>query len=140
MLKWALAIAALIAGTATAVADQSPGPRAKSEMRAKIGTPECRQEELCWGIKALFAANTSCHLYIERKVELDFRWLDTRLEDERFTHFRWEDKTNDTVTVSGDMIAEQNSLGNWLRSTYECDIDPSNGVISGVRLRQGRLR
>ena len=97
----------------------------------------CRADIKCWGEKAT-TKSWRCKPIVERMAKYDFAWQDGFLEP-AFSHFRWKNKTAGIITVLGDKIKMQNGFGAWQWMIYECDIDPSTGDISDVRVQPGRL-
>jgi hypothetical protein len=75
---------------------------------------------------------------IERLAKNNFEWIDKWYEP-KFSHFRWRDRTNHTVTYIGDRIKFQNGFGAWILSIYECDFSAKTGNVLDVRASAGQL-
>jgi hypothetical protein len=75
---------------------------------------------------------------IEKLTQYDYRWTDSLFES-KYTKYRWHKAAAFTVTYSGDSLLVQNAQGAFVRTTYECDFDPSDGAVLQVRAWSGRL-
>ncbi|MEJ1463353.1 MAG: hypothetical protein RPU15_08760 [Candidatus Sedimenticola sp. (ex Thyasira tokunagai)] len=113
---------------------------AKQKERSRLRAEKCRRDLGCWAQKYVFTASRYCQGSIERLAKYDFQWTDGGgIFDSKFTHFRWKDKSDLTVTYLGDKLKLQNGFGAWQYHKYECDYDPQAKSILAVRVSPGRL-
>jgi hypothetical protein len=99
----------------------------------------CKQDDLqCLGDKGVVGASIYCKDAVERLATHSVRWTDGTFEL-KFSHFRWLDKTNGTITFIGDKAEFQNGFGAYTPVTYECDMAPDNKTVLDVRAHEGRL-
>ncbi|WP_422039421.1 hypothetical protein [Roseibium sp.] len=100
----------------------------------KNGSPDdCGTAMDCWLDKSWRTATLYCPAIIERFAMRDFEWIDGLLEP-KFNGFRLENPQGSAVTMIGDKLRFQNSSGEWLRMTYECDVLPDTDIIVDVRV------
>ncbi|BAU74370.1 hypothetical protein KF707C_26820 [Metapseudomonas furukawaii] len=66
------------------------------------------------------------------------RWTDGVL-DTKFSHFRWLNQAQGTLTFIGDKIEFQNGFGAYQKHIYECDFNPAGDQVLSVRARPGQL-
>lgn len=104
----------------------------------KIDDATCRKDLQCWGDKHSISAAVYCDDPIESLAKFSVRWTDGMLEP-KFSHFRWLNQEQGTVTFIGDKIEFQNGFGAYQGHIYECDLNPSNNQVLDVRARPGRL-
>jgi hypothetical protein len=98
----------------------------------------CKDDIKCWGEKNSAAADAYCEDAIEKLAKYSHRWTDGMLEP-KFSHFRWLNKLESTITYVGDKIEFQNGFGAFQGYTYECDFNPSSGTVLDARAQPGRL-
>jgi hypothetical protein len=111
---------------------------AQAEEQRLAELEACKRDINCWGEKALAIATIGCPENVERMAKYDYEWTDGLL-DMKFSHYKWRDIDAGTVTVLGDKVKFQNGFGAWANMVYECDVNPSNGMIIDVRVSNGRL-
>ena len=73
--------------------------------QAKISDEECQKDLQCWGSKNIYMASV-CQPSIEKLTRFDFKWDDGTFGS-KFSHFRWHDKTANTLTFIGDKLFVQ---------------------------------
>lgn len=108
------------------------------ETKTEVSDATCKTELQCWGDKNSIAASVYCKDFVEKLGKYSSRWTDGTFET-KFSHFRWLDKSQATITFIGDKIEFQNGFGAYQNHIYECDFDPSSNKILDVRARPGRL-
>lgn len=121
-----------------AVADTERSEVERKIMEQKSEEKRCKADLQCWGDKHSIEATFACDDIIPRFAKFSYEWTD-RWYEPKFSHFRWSDKANSTVTFIGDKIRFQNGFGAWQDMIYECDYDPSTKAILDARVRPGRL-
>ncbi len=114
--------------------DSNNGSVAKS----KHSSDNCRNDLKCLAKENIVDAAIDCRIHIEKLSQFSSRWT-TDKSFERFSHFRWLDKDNATLTFIGDKIEFQNGFGAYQPHTYECDYEPASKAVLAVRARAGRL-
>ena len=119
-------------------AEQRAEAARKAEAEAAAKEAECRRDLSCWGERANRVAAHRCVGHVERLAKFDYEWTDGFLET-KFSHYRWRNISEGTVTLLGDKIKFQNGFGAWQHHTYECDVDPAVESILDVRAGPGRL-
>ncbi len=117
------------------VEEQAAQAKAVADKAAKEA--DCRQDITCWGEEAHTYGTRDCTNLVERMAKFDYEWTDGILEP-KFSHFRWANQEDGTVTLIGDRIKFQNGFGAWTHMTYECDFNPSSKEVLDIRVRQGR--
>lgn len=108
------------------------------EVARQAEEDRCRADLKCWGEKFSIEATAPCRTGVERAARIDFKWNDGILEP-KFSHYRWKNRDRGILTFIGDKVQFQNGFGAWIRHTYECDYDPANKTVLGVRAREGKL-
>ena len=83
----------------------------------------CRQDLRCWGDKHSLAATFACQPLIESLAKYAFKWTDGWL-GAKLERFRWKDRTEGSISYTGDEIQFQNGFGAWSRMTYWCHYNP----------------
>ncbi len=106
--------------------------------KAEVDEAACKQDLQCWGDKNSVAASVYCKDYVEKLAKYSARWTDGTFET-KFSHFRWLNKEEATLTFIGDKIEFQNGFGAYQAHIYECDFDPASKTVLDVRARPGRL-
>jgi hypothetical protein len=120
-----------------AKAEQAEAERAKAEAeRAKADA--CERDLQCIGNEKSIEATVACQPWVERMAKNDFQWTDHWYEG-KFDRFRWQDKTNGTITYVGDKIEFQNGFGAWVRSIHECDYNFRTKSVADVRVSPGQF-
>lgn len=109
------------------------------EEKPKVSLEECKKDLQCWADKYDLPAATKCKPFIERFAKYDFKWEDGIL-DPTFSHMRWINQEEGTVTFIGDKVQFQNGLGAWQTHHYECDFAPAAESVLDVRVQLGRYR
>lgn len=109
-----------------------------SNKAAKVDDATCRKDLQCWSDKASIAAGVYCQEHVTKLAKFTSRWTDGTFES-KFSHMRWLDQTQGTVTFLGDKIEFQNGFGAFQKHIYECDYDPSTKQVLAVRARPGQL-
>ncbi|MDP2747970.1 hypothetical protein [Pseudomonas sp.] len=104
----------------------------------KVDDATCRKDLQCWGDKHSISAGVYCDDPIESLAKFSVRWTDGMLEP-KFSHFRWLNQEQGTVTFIGDKIEFQNGFGAYQGHIYECDLNPATNQVLDVRARPGRL-
>lgn len=84
------------------------------------------------------AAGVYCKDSVEKLAQYSSRWTDGTFET-KFSHFRWLNEEQATITFIGDKIEFQNGFGAYQTHTYECEFDPESKTILDVRASPGRL-
>lgn len=90
------------------------------------------------GDKFNVSAGVYCKEPVTRLAKYTARWTDGMLEP-KFSHFRWLDKSQGTITYIGDKIEFQNGFGAFQKHIYECDFDPARTQVLDVRVYPGQL-
>lgn len=104
----------------------------------KVDDATCRKDLQCWGDKQTVAAGVYCKDPVERLAQYSARWTDGMLEP-KFSHFRWLNQEQGSITFIGDKIEFQNGFGAFQGHIYECDFNPAINQVLDVRARPGRL-
>jgi hypothetical protein len=120
-----------------AKAEQAEAERAKAEAE-RARADACERDLKCIGNEKSIEATIACQPWVERMAKNDFQWTDPWYEG-KFGRFRWQDKTNGTITYVGDKIKFQNGFGAWVRSMYECDYNFRTKSVADVRVRPGQF-
>jgi len=92
----------------------------------------------CWAERYAGSAGIFCSGAIERQARYGTEWTDGVLE-KKFSHYKWYDASRSQITYMGDKVRFQNGFGAWENYIYECDFDPRNDSVLGVRVRPGRI-
>lgn len=116
----------------------SSDPSPEEEKAAAAKEAACKQDLQCWGDKQSVSAGVYCADPVEKLAKYSARWTDGTLEP-KFSHFRWLNKEQGTLTVIGDKIEFQNGFGAYQAYTYECDYDPATKTVLDVRAQPGRI-
>lgn len=111
---------------------------AQAEKQAQIDDAACRKDLQCAGDKFTVAVGVYCKASVERLAKYTSRWTDGTFEP-KFSHFRWLNQEQGTITYIGDKIEFQNGFGAFQKHIYECDFNPVNNQILDVRARPGQL-
>jgi len=104
----------------------------------RVDDATCMKDLQCWGDRHTGAAGVYCDDKVESLASYSARWTDGMLEP-KFSHFRWLNKDQGTLTFIGDKIELQNGFGAWQNHIYECDYNPATKQVMDVRARPGRL-
>lgn len=110
----------------------------EAAQQKKIDEAACRKDLDCAGEAYGIAAGVYCKSPVERLAKYTSRWTDGTF-DLKFTHFRWLNKEQGTLTFVGDKIEFQNGFGAFQKHIYECDFNPENKQVLDVRARPGQL-
>jgi hypothetical protein len=108
------------------------------EKQTQIDEATCRKDLQCAGDKYGIAAGVYCKDSVARLAKFTSRWTDGTFET-KFSHFRWLNQEQGTLTFIGDKIEFQNGFGAFQKHIYECDFNPVNNKILDVRARPGQL-
>ncbi|MDD0980700.1 hypothetical protein [Pseudomonas shahriarae] len=108
------------------------------DKKTKVDEAACRKDLQCAGDKYGIAASIYCKDPVSRLAKYTSRWTDGTFET-KFSHFRWLNQEQGTLTFIGDKIEFQNGFGAFQRHTYECDFNPVNNQVLDVRARPGQL-
>lgn len=106
--------------------------------QAQVDDTSCSSDLKCWGDKNSVAAGVYCKQPVEQLGKYSAKWTDGALET-KFSHYRWLDQRNGTLTYIGDKIEFQNGFGAFQAHTYECDYSPASKTVLAVRAQPGRL-
>lgn len=128
----------VIIGAVAAACSGGGSDRAQVAEQPKIDDATCRKDLQCWGDKQSIPASVYCKDPVARLAKYSARWTDGVLEP-KFSRFRWLDQSRGTMTFIGDKIEFQNGFGAFQAHIYECDFDPANNMVLGVRAQPGRL-
>lgn len=110
-----------------------------SASKSRTRSKQCADGDLqCLGNKGVIAAGVYCKSEVEKRAKHSVRWIDGTFEM-KFSRFRWSNKAHQEITYVGDKAEFQNGFGAYTRVVYECDLDPDNKTVLGVRVREGRL-
>lgn len=104
----------------------------------KVDDATCKKDLKCWGDRHNISAAIVCAGPVEKLAKFSARWTDGLLEP-KFSHFRWRDQQQGTVTYIGDKIEFQNGFGAFQKHVYECHYDPATNQALGVSARPGQL-
>lgn len=115
----------------------SGGDESKPEV-PKVDDATCKQDLQCWGDRHNVGAAVMCAGPVEKLAKYSARWTDGLLEP-KFSHFRWLNKQQGTITYIGDKIEFQNGFGAFQKHVYECDYHPETKKVLDVRARPGQL-
>ncbi|ASP77722.1 hypothetical protein CDO27_06915 [Sinorhizobium meliloti] len=118
--------------------DPSPAERASAAAASEREEAECTADLDCWASKWQVRAGRDCQEPIQRLAKNNFEWTDGWSEP-KLPRALWLNQSQKTVTYVGDKIKFQNGFGAWIIHTYECDYDPTNHTVLGVRARPGQL-
>ena len=110
--------------------------RAATERAANIA--QCRQDLKCWGDRHRVDAEMLCPRHIERRAQFAHEWTDG-LFGNKFSQYRWANRTQGSITYIGDSVRFQNGFGAWQPQVYECDLNTEDKSVLSVRVRAGRL-
>ena len=122
--------------------EQKQTERREMERRAEESAKNqewCKRNLQCWVDKKSNSAADLCRKPVESMARYGFHWTDGWLE-QKFSHYRWSNKSKLWLTYIGDKIEFQNRFGGWQRYRYECDLDTVNDVVLDVRAQPGKLR
>ncbi|MOA61092.1 hypothetical protein D3C78_1861450 [compost metagenome] len=86
----------------------------------------------------MVSASVSCKKPVERLAKYSARWTDGTF-DMKFSHYRWKNQEQGTVTYIGDKIEFQNGFGAFQKHIYECDFNPASEQVLAVRANPGQL-
>jgi hypothetical protein len=111
---------------------------AAARLKGTPNDPVCRDDLQCWAKKNLAAATVRCTAAVVRQAKWDHEWTDGWLE-EKFDHFRWEDRRGGSLVYVGDHIKFQNGFGAKSNMIYACVYDPEKGQVTNVSVTAGRL-
>jgi hypothetical protein len=117
---------------------EDPGAAAERAVADAKKEAECRQDLQCWGDKHLIAAGVWCRDKIEKLAKYQAEWTD-RWYEQKFSRFRWADRTKGTLVYTGDKVKFQNGFGAWSPMTYSCEFDPLEKKILNVNAWEGRI-
>jgi hypothetical protein len=112
--------------------------RAAEEEAKRQKEATCRTTLRCWAERTIIPASFACRDRIERLPRFSFRWVDKWYEP-KFSHYKWLNLPQGTVTYIGDRLEIQNMFGAWEAFIYECDFDVSTKTVLAVRAQPGRL-
>jgi hypothetical protein len=108
------------------------------QAKAQVDDATCRKDLQCWGDKYSISVGVSCKDSVVKLASYTARWTDGTFEA-KFSHFRWLNKEQGTLTFIGDKIEFQNGFGAYQKHIYECDFDPAGDQVLAVRTCPGRL-
>jgi hypothetical protein len=78
----------------------------------------------------------TCRRLIDNAAKYDLRWK----TGPTLTQFKHDKTPEGYVVASGDAAEAQNSIGNWMRVSYDCEIDPMTKKAVRVQMFEGRLK
>jgi len=80
-------------------AERAESERAKAEQAEaeRARADACKRDLQCIGNEKSIEATIACQPWVERMAKNDFQWADHWYEG-KFDRFRWQDKTNGTIT------------------------------------------
>jgi hypothetical protein len=116
----------------------SKDDKAPEAEETKVDPAVCRADLQCWAEKKVVSASVYCKEPIERLAQYSSRWTDGTF-DMKFSHYRWLNEKQGTVTYIGDKIEFQNGFGAFQKHIYECDLNPANDQVLAVRAHPGQL-
>ncbi|MDS9676838.1 hypothetical protein RME04_05755 [Pseudomonas aeruginosa] len=131
-------ILAVIIGVAFTMCSGGKNDEAETGGQTKVDDATCKKGLQCWGDKFNVSAGVYCKEPVARLAKYTARWTDGMLEP-KFSHFRWLDKSQGTITYIGDKIEFQNGFGAFQKHIYECDFDPARTQVLDVRVHPGQL-
>ncbi|HEK4030063.1 zinc ribbon domain-containing protein [Pseudomonas aeruginosa] len=131
-------ILAVIIGVAFTMCSGGKNDEAETGGQTKVDDATCKKDLQCWGDKFNVSAGVYCKEPVTRLAKYTARWTDGMLEP-KFSHFRWLDKSQGTITYIGDKIEFQNGFGAFQKHIYECDFDPARTQVLDVRVYPGQL-
>jgi hypothetical protein len=109
-----------------------------TEKAVKVDEAACRKDLQCMGDKFTVAVGVYCKDPVTRLAKYTSRWTDGTFEP-KFSHFRWLNQEQGTLTFIGDKIEFQNGFGAFQKHIYECDFNPKTNQVLDVRARPGQL-
>lgn len=97
----------------------------------------CKKDLQCWAAKYEGELIGPCKRLIEKNAKYSAKWA----EDwgPKFSMYRWQDQAQGAITYIGDKVQFQNGFGAWQNMIYECDFNPDQNTITGIRIQPGRL-
>lgn len=98
----------------------------------------CMKDLKCHGNNGTVAAGIRCAKLVEKLAKNSMKWTDGTF-DSKFTHFRWKNEHDGSITFVGDKAQFQNGFGAYVNVIYECDLDGAQDQVLDVRVREGRL-
>ncbi|WP_121211630.1 zinc ribbon domain-containing protein [Pseudomonas aeruginosa] len=131
-------ILAVIIGVAFTMCSGGKNDEAETGGQTKVDDATCKKDLQCRGDKFNVSAGVYCKEPVARLAKYTARWTDGMLEP-KFSHFRWLDKSQGTITYIGDKIEFQNGFGAFQKHIYECDFDPARTQVLDVRAHPGQL-
>ena len=83
-------------------------------------------------------ADMLCKERIEKMAKSDLKWDEGR-EKPLLEMYEWKDKAKGIIAYSGNKAKIQMPSGDYVRESYECDIDPHNKTspLVGVSVAAG---
>lgn len=133
-----LVILAVIIGVGFTMCSSGKGDKAQADKPAQIDDATCRKDLNCWAEKKFVTASVHCKAPVEKLAKYSARWTDGTF-DTKFSHYRWLNREQGTVTYIGDKVEFQNGFGAFQKYIYECDFNPATDVVMEVRAQPGQL-
>lgn len=99
---------------------------------------DCEKDLDCMANRGLLAATQLCPPYLDGQALARIRWTDAPLEP-KFSQYRWTNETHRGVTYLGDRMLLQAAPNEFIRMTYECEMDTDSTTVLGVRMHEGHL-
>jgi hypothetical protein len=102
-------------------------------------TAACKADDLDCVAKAFMVkADMLCKERIEKMAKSDLKWDEGR-EKPLLEMYEWKDKAKGIIAYSGNKAKIQMPSGDYVRESYECDIDPHNKTspLVGVSVAAG---
>lgn len=101
----------------------------------------CRNDLDCRAQQFLATADMFCKEKIEELGKPNMRWNEER-DSQLLPRYEWKDKSKGTITYSGDKAEFKTQNGEYVKESYECDIDPDNekAPVLDVRFKPGKLQ
>lgn len=127
-----LAVAALVLLSQRPMAPELPPPAIQVQAAGAVGA--CAGDLGCVARQALPGADHACRQAIEQLAVYGARWIATD-SARRFDRHVWLDALRGTLTYGGDAAEFELGSGHFRRVHYECDFDPGQQLVLGVRTR-----
>lgn len=133
----AAAVAVAIA-VGVVMCSESDAEKSAAAEKRFVENAACMKDLKCHGNKGTVAAGIRCAKHVEKLAKNSMKWTDGTL-DSKFTHFRWRNEQDGSITFVGDKAQFQNGFGAYVNVIYECDLDRAQDEVLDVRVREGRL-
>lgn len=102
-------------------------------------TATCKADDLdCIARAFMVKADMLCKERIEKMAKSDLKWEEGR-EKPLLELYEWKDKAKGIIAYSGNKAMIQMPSGDYVRESYECDIDPHNKTspLVGISVAAG---